>query len=89
MPIYTGGSDFEEESVTFVLRGVTNETYEVDVSIIDDSVVERPESEEFGVGISSSSPLVNELRVILNPNQAVIVIIDNDGKLSCATQIIC
>ena len=66
--------------MAFTLKGGTDEVYEIDVGITDDNEVERPESEEFNVEISSSSPLVDQLRITVNPDRAVITIIDNDGK---------
>ena len=66
--------------MAFTLKGGTDEVYEIDVGIMDDNEVERPESEEFNVEISSSSPLVDQLRITVNPDRAVITIIDNDGK---------
>ena len=66
--------------MTFTLKGGSVEVFDVDLTIIDDDVVERPESENLNVDITSSSPLVAELRITINPNRAVVTIIDNDGK---------
>lgn len=75
-----GGSDFEEEQLMFTLVGGSAEVFDQDLVILDDTEPERPESEDFSVEITSNSPLISQLRLTINPNSAVVTIIDNDGK---------
>lgn len=78
--LLAGGIDFDEERFVFTLRGVTTEVFDFNVTIRDDTIVERPESENFDVLISSSSSLIADGRLSLNPNRAVITVVDNDGN---------
>ena len=83
--LMAGGSDFDEEDQTFTLIGGLSEVYDIDLVIIDDSEPERPESEEFNVQLTSTSPLIDEQRLTIQPNTAVVIIIDNDGKFRSFT----
>lgn len=69
----------------FTLVGGSAEVFDQDLVITDDTEPERPESEDFSVEITSNSPLISQLRLTINPNSAVVTIIDNDGKLHILT----
>ena len=52
----------------------------IDLFILEDDDVERPESEELEIRLTSSSPLIAELRLSIVPDLAVVTIIDDDGE---------
>lgn len=76
----SGGSDYGGAEESFTLQGESDEIFDIILSIINDDDVERPESEVFTVTITSSSPLIAEQRLVINPGQAVVTIIDDDGR---------
>ena len=73
----------------FTLVGGSAEVFDQDLVILDDTEPERPESEDFSVEITSNSPLISQLRLTINPNSAVVTIIDNDGKFYMYSHYFC
>ena len=79
--MFAGGSDFDSVNVQATLQGRRMEISFIDIVIIDDTIVERPESENFEVVLSSSnSSLMDDGRFTIAPDTAVVIIIDNDGR---------
>ena len=75
------GLDYNGFMEEITLQGGSMEMFVIDLSIIEDDVVERPESENFRIVLTSSSPLIDEMRLTILPNTAVVTIVDNDGEL--------
>lgn len=75
----TDGSDYVGFDLSLTLRGETDQVVSTVLQILNDNVVERPVSEGLMIQLTSSSPLVSELRILIEPDQAVVVIIDDDG----------
>ena len=68
--------------MTDTLQGSVNEVFFIDIPILNDDIVEIPNSEDFIVRIASSSPLVVGDRILIAPEEAIITIIDDDGEKS-------
>ena len=64
--------DYEEELVGLLFR-VGQEQQCVNITILDDDLLESPEN--FSIILATESA-----RVVLNPDHAVVDISDNDGK---------
>ena len=68
--------------MTDTLQGSVNEVFFIDITIVNDDIVEIPNSEDFIVRIASSSPLVVGDRISIAPEETRITIIDDDGEKS-------
>ena len=69
--------DFVEDVIDFTLQGGSMEVFMYLQQITDDTVIETPSSEDFFLRITASHPLIDEGRLTIAPDSAVVTIIDN------------